>query len=160
TRDWDVTEPLLIEGPPTVSEDHLTYTVKTREGVRWHDGHSFTPEDVVFTFKAVACPLTDAARHRSALTDLADIQLDGRTIRFVMSRPDVYNLRNVVTNLLPIIPKHIFDEDGLLDAFSYKDIIGPTGKTDPRIQKFADRFNKHAAGRAPVGTGPYKFEKW
>src|SRR5262249_53934708 len=57
-------------------------------------------------------------------------------------------------------PKHIFDEDGLLDAFSYKDIIGPTGKTDPRIQKFADRFNKHAAGRAPVGTGPYKFEKW
>lgn len=160
TKDWDVTEPLLAEGPPTVSDDHLTYTIKVREGVKWHDGQPLTPEDVLFTFKAAACPLTDAARYRSSLTDLADIQADGRTIRFQMSKPNVYNLRNVVTNLMPIIPKHVFDEEGLLDGFSYKDIIGPKGKTDPRIKRFADRFNGHPANRAPVGTGPYKFEKW
>jgi hypothetical protein len=49
-----------------------------------------------------------------------------------MSKASVYNLRNVVTNLLPIIPKHVFDEEGLLDTFSYQDIVGPKGKTDPR----------------------------
>jgi peptide/nickel transport system substrate-binding protein len=160
TTDWDVTEPLLAEAPPTISDDHLTYSVKIREGVKWHDGQPFTPADVLFTFKAAACPLTDAARHRSSLTELADVQVDGQTVRFVMSKASVYNLRNVVTNLLPIIPKHVFDEEGLLDTFSYKDIISPKGKTDPKIKKFAERFNSHPANRAPVGTGPYKFDKW
>jgi len=160
TKDWDVTEPLLAEAPPTVSADHLTYTITIRDGVKWHDGQPFTVDDVLFTFKATACPLTDAAAHRSSLTDLADIQAEGRTIRFVMSKPNVYNLRNVVTNLIPIAPKHIFDEEGLLDGFSYKDMIGPKGKTDPKIKKFAEHFNAHPNNRAPVGTGPYKFEKW
>src|SRR3989442_723216 len=61
TTDWDVTEPLLAESAPTVSDDHLTYTIKVREGVKWHDGQPFTPEDVLFSYKAAACPLTDAA---------------------------------------------------------------------------------------------------
>jgi peptide/nickel transport system substrate-binding protein len=160
TTDWDVTEPLLAEAPPEISDDHLIYTVKIREGVKWHDGQPFTPEDVLFTFKAAASPLVDAARQRSALTDLADVQAEGGTVRFVMSKPSVYNLRNVVTNLLPIIPKHVFDEQGLLDTFNYKDIIGAKGKTDPKIKKFAEHFNNHPANRAPIGTGPYKFEKW
>lgn len=160
TKDWDVTEPLLAEGPPTVTDDHLTYTIKIRDGVKWHDGKPLTVDDVLFTYKAAACPTTDAARYRSSLTDLADIQANGRTIKFVMSKPNVFNLRNVVTNLMPIMPKHVFDEKGLLDGFSYKDIISPQGKSDPKIKEFGEQFNKHAAGRAPVGTGPYKFEKW
>jgi peptide/nickel transport system substrate-binding protein len=160
TKDWDVTEPLLAEAPPTVSEDRLLYTINIREGVKWHDGKPFTAEDVLFTYKATAAPLTDAAGMRSYLTDLADIEVQGRTIRFVMSKPNVYNERNVVTNILPIMPKHVFDEKGLLDAFSYKDIIGPKGRTDAKIKEFAEQFNKHPAGRAPIGTGPYKFEKW
>ena len=159
-KDWDVTEPLLAEGAPTVSDDHLTYTIKSRDGVKWHDGRPFTADDVLFTYKAVACPWTDAAAKRSLLTDLADIQMDGRTIRFIMSKPNVYNQRNVVTNFLPIIPKHVFDEKGLLDGFTYKDLIGPKGKTDPKAKEFGDQFNKHPANRAPIGTGPYKFEKW
>src|SRR5262245_45431998 len=91
TKDWDVTEPLLAEAPPTVSDDHLTYTVKIRDGVRWHDGKPFTADDVLFTFKATACPLTDAAPLRSYLNNVADVQLDGSTIRFTMSKADVYN---------------------------------------------------------------------
>src|SRR6185436_100658 len=92
TKDWDVTEPLLAEGPPTVSDDHLTYMIKVRDGVKWHDGKPFTAEDVLFSYKATACPLTDAASKRSSMTDLADVQVDGRTIRFIMSKPNVYNL--------------------------------------------------------------------
>ncbi len=160
TTDWDVTEPLLAESPPTVSEDHLIYTIKIRDGVKWHDGQPLTPDDVLFTYKATACPLTDAAPDRSHLTDLADIQVDGQMMRFIMSKANVYNLRNVVTNILPIIPKHVFDEEGLLDSFTYKDMVGPKGKTDAKIKKFAEHFNHHPANRAPVGTGPYKFDKW
>ena len=57
TKDWGLTEPLLAEAPPVVSDDHLTYTITIREGVKWHDGQPFTAEDVLFTFKAAACPL-------------------------------------------------------------------------------------------------------
>src|ERR1051326_661212 len=31
TKDWDLTEPLLAEAIPTLSDDHLTYTVKIRD---------------------------------------------------------------------------------------------------------------------------------
>ena len=75
TKDWDLTEPLLAEAPPDISADHLTYTFKIRDGVKWHDGKPFTADDVLFTFKAVACPLTDTAplrgkgtARRSAIT--------------------------------------------------------------------------------------------
>ena len=54
TRDWGLSEPLLAEAPPEVSDDHLTYTIKIRDGVKWHDGQPFTAEDVLFTFKATA----------------------------------------------------------------------------------------------------------
>ena len=33
----------------TVSDDGLVYTVKLREGVKWHDGTPFTAEDVRYT---------------------------------------------------------------------------------------------------------------
>jgi peptide/nickel transport system substrate-binding protein len=157
--DWALTEPLLAEAPPVISDDHLKYTFKIRDGVKWHDGKPFTPEDVLFTFKAAACPLADTGPVRTYLTAIADIQINGRDMTFVMSKPNVYNVGNIA-NILAIIPKHVFDADGLLDGFTYTDIIGPKGKTDPKIKKFAEQFNSHPANRAPVGTGPYKFEKW
>jgi peptide/nickel transport system substrate-binding protein len=159
TKDWGLTEPLLAEAPPVVSDDHLTYTITVRDGVKWHDGQPFTAEDVLFTFKAAACPLSDTGHLRGSLTDISDIQVDGRSLRFSMSKPNVYNLANVA-NTLPIVAKHVFDPEGLLDGFSYKDVVGPKGKTDPKIKKFAEQFNRNSANRAPVGTGPYKFEKW
>ncbi|HEY2382124.1 MAG TPA: peptide-binding protein [Terriglobia bacterium] len=158
-KDFGLTEPLLIEAPPSISDDRLTYTIKIRDGVKWHDGVPFTPDDVLFTFKAAACPLDDTGPVRSYLSEIADIQVDGRSMRFQMKKPNVYNVENVA-NTLAIIPKHVFDADGLLDGFSYKDIIGPKGKADPKIKKFAEGFNTHPANRAPIGTGPYKFEKW
>lgn len=157
--DFGLTEPLLAEAPPAISDDHLTYTIKIRDGVKWHDGQPLTAEDVLFTFKAAACPSADTGPVRSYLTEIADIQVDGRSLRFSMSKPNAYNVINIA-NTLPIIPKHVFDAQGLLDGFSYKDVAGPKGKTDPKIKKFGEQFNNHPANRAPVGSGPYKFEKW
>jgi peptide/nickel transport system substrate-binding protein len=159
TRDWDLTEPLLAEAPPESSEDHLTYTFKIRDNVKWHDGQPFTPEDVLFTFKATACPLTDAGGRRSLITDVADVQVDGRTVRFQMNKPNAFSSRNLA-NSLPIVAKHVYDPEGLLDGITFKDITGPKGKSDPKVKKFAEQFNSHPSNRAPVGTGPYKFEKW
>jgi peptide/nickel transport system substrate-binding protein len=160
TKDWTVTQPLLAESYPEVSGDHLTYTFTLRDGVRWHDGKPLTAEDVLFTFKAAVCALVDSAPIRSYLTDLRDVELlDGRRIRLTVSQPNVLNLQNL-GNLFGIMPKHVFDSTGILDAFTFKDMIGVAGKSDAKIKKFAEQFNSHPANRVPIGTGPYTFEKW
>ena len=71
--DWSLTEPKLVEAPPQISENHLTYTFTIRDGVKWHDGQLFTADDVLFTFKAAMFPLVDSAPKRSYFTDLKDI---------------------------------------------------------------------------------------
>jgi peptide/nickel transport system substrate-binding protein len=159
TDDWSLTQPILVESMPQVSEDHLTYTFIAREGIRWHDGKPFSADDILFTFKATMCPLVDSAPARSYLTELKDVQVEGRTIRFQLTKASAFNIINLA-NTLAIIPKHVFDPQGLLDGFSFQDIIGQKGRTDPKIKKFSEEFNKHPASRAPIGTGPYKFEKW
>jgi peptide/nickel transport system substrate-binding protein len=159
-KTWALTEPLLAESHPEISADRLTYTYKLRDGVRWHDGRPLTPEDIVFTFKATMCPLVDSAEKRSSLADMTNVEiLEDRRIRFTFAKPNVFNIHST-GNQQGIIPKHVFDPDGVLDSFSYKDVIGPKGKTDPKIKEFADRFNKHLNNRMPIGTGPYRFEKW
>src|SRR5207248_5427064 len=57
TKDFSFSDPLLAEAPPEISPDHLRYSFKIRDGAKWHDGRPFTPDDVLFTFKAGMCPL-------------------------------------------------------------------------------------------------------
>src|SRR5262245_15901417 len=159
TQDWTITKPLLAESRPEVSSDHLSYTYTLRDGAKWHDGKPFTAEDVLFSAKAAMCPLVDAAPLRSTVTDLTNVEiLEGRKVRFTMSRP--YYLNEFQLGTFSIAPKHIFDPSGVLDNYPFKDMIGPKGRTDPKIKQFAQEFNKHPNNRSPIGTGPYRFEKW
>jgi peptide/nickel transport system substrate-binding protein len=43
--------PMLAEGMPTASADGLTYTIKLRQGVKFHNGKEMTSEDVVPSIK-------------------------------------------------------------------------------------------------------------
>ncbi|MEW6624645.1 MAG: ABC transporter substrate-binding protein [Bacillota bacterium] len=39
--------PMLADGMPVISDDKLTYTIKLREGVKFHNGKEMTSADVV-----------------------------------------------------------------------------------------------------------------
>jgi peptide/nickel transport system substrate-binding protein len=60
----------------------------------------------------------------------------------------------------PIMPKHVFDSEGLLDKFTFADLRTARPGRDANIQKFAEAFNKHPSNRLPIGSGPYKVESW
>jgi len=159
-KDYITNQGRLANSPPEISEDHLTYTFTIREGVQWHDGKPFTPEDVLFTFKAVVNPFVDNAPKRSYLTDLTNVELvDGRKIRMTVRKPYFMN-EIVLGEYIFIMPKHIFDSSGILDSFSFADIIGPEGKNNTKLKEFGEQFNKHPNNRMPIGTGPYKLERW
>jgi len=124
-------EPLLAESWE-ISEDKLKYTFKIKEGIKWHDGEPFTSEDVVFSYKTIMDPKVDTPQLRSYFQEIEDVKaIDDLTVEFTYARP--YFLALEFCGGMPIVPKHIFD----------------TGD-----------FNTNPAGRAPVGTGPYKFVKW
>ena len=156
---WRLDVPLLAESYPEISEDHLTYTFTIREGVAWHDGQPFTAEDVLFSVKAMMNPFADSANLRGYYADLADVEIEGRQVRFEMSKPYWLN-DEALGATLPFVAKHVYDPDGVLDNYSFADLIAPEARNDATLREFGDGFNTHPANRDPIGTGPFKFESW
>lgn len=37
----------------TPSDDHLTYTLKLKDNIKWHDGEAITADDVIFTYDSI-----------------------------------------------------------------------------------------------------------
>ena len=115
------------------SPDRLSYLFTLRKGIYWHDGVRLTSEDVVFTYRSLMNTEVDAPHLRTYIKDLKEvIALDDRRVRFTFSKPYFLSLE-IAGSLVGIIPKHIFSEGDI---------------------------NSHWAGRAPVGTGPYRFVHW
>ena len=156
---WRVERPLLAESYPEISEDNLTYTFTMRQDVRWHDGELFSAEDVLFSIKATMLPFVDSASKRSYFGDLADVDVNGRQVQFRMAKPYWMNAE-VLGFELVVISKHVFDPEGVLDNYSYEDIISSAALEDETLRAFGEEFNRHPAGRAPIGTGPWKLDSW
>ena len=114
----------------SVEEGGARYRFTLRQGVRWHDGHSFTSADVKFTFDSLL--LRFHARTRASLGDaLAGIDApDDSTVIFRFRAPYAVLLQQLDVVEAPILPLHLF------------------ANSDP---------NTNQATQRPVGTGPYRF---
>jgi ABC-type transport system substrate-binding protein len=51
-----VYQPLAADGQPEISADGLTWTVKIKDGIKFHDGTTMTADDVKFTYDLLASP--------------------------------------------------------------------------------------------------------
>ena len=72
-----------------ISDDGLTYTFTTREGVTFHDGEPFSAEDVAATFNRIIFPPEGIVSvYRSELGPVESVTaLDPTTVEFVLSSP-------------------------------------------------------------------------
>ncbi|MDT8395794.1 MAG: peptide-binding protein [bacterium] len=123
--------PLLAE-TFEISPDRLSYLFTLRDGVTWQNGQPLTSGDVTYTFDRIVDPGVDSPHLKSYFKDLVKVEaLDGRTVRFTFSKPYFKSLEMIGGQ--SIIPKHLFSKGD---------------------------FNTHPTGRAPLGTGPYRFVKW
>jgi len=81
--------------------DSLNYVVKLRHGVRFHDGHELTADDVVYTFNSFIDPNFVSPR-KGAYRSLARVEaVDPYTVRFVLKEPFGSFPINLV---MPVVP--------------------------------------------------------
>lgn len=119
----------------SVSEDQLTFTFHIRRGVRWHDGAPFSGKDVVATVRKILDPKVRAMHLRNNFVDLADIStLPGDDFTVVARYRKPYFLAFRAMATLSIYPAHLLEKAG--------DVL------------------HSPLHRAPVGTGPFRFEEW
>lgn len=116
-----------------ISLDGLVYTFKIRRGVKFHDGVPVTAHDFKYCFDRNMDEKVNAPHMRNYYQDIKKVEVpDDYTIRFTYAQPYFRALE--ICGGLQAIPKHLFEKDS--------------------------DFNKSAQGRAPIGTGPYRFAEW
>jgi peptide/nickel transport system substrate-binding protein len=93
--------PQLAVGAPTPAADGLSWTVKLRDDVKFADGTTFGPEDVVATYRTLLDPASGSTE-RAAYPELAGVeQLDVRTVRFALAKPWAAFPHMLVLGILP-----------------------------------------------------------
>lgn len=111
-----------------------TVVFELRDDVTWHDGAPVTAEDVKFTFDLAKDPAVASplAAAYLANVDRAEVLAPHR-IRFHFASVHAQPLEDF---FWPPVPKH------LLETVPPAEIV------------------RHAFGRSPVGSGPYRFVSW
>ena len=113
-----------------VSGDGLVITFHLRKGVKWHDGHPFTAEDVLYTYRVTIDPKTPTPYAGDFLKVKKAEVLDPHTFRVTYARPFAPALMSWGS---AILPRHLLEG---------RDIT------------------RSPLRRHPVGTGPYRFREW
>jgi peptide/nickel transport system substrate-binding protein len=121
--------PTLAEG--IENPDPLTWIVRLRRGVKFHDGQELTSEDVVYTFGKLLDPVF-VSPYKGAYRMLASVRaLDGYTVEFKLKEPFVSFAEQLTTP--PVVPARLGDI--------------PANRAD-------------SLSRTPIGTGPYRFVRY
>lgn len=114
--------------------DDTTVEMELRDGVTWHDGESFGPDDVKFTvelFKEYSSPSQSTFYDPIESVDIVS-ESGGGVVQFNLSRPDASFLTQRVVRSV-ILPKH-----------KWENVDNPA-QHNPET---------------PIGTGPFSFVDW
>lgn len=158
--------PDLVKALPQLSSDELSFSYELRDEPTWDDGSQVSLEDVLFTFKANACALTNNPAAKSYLVNLKDILPDAanpRKFTIVMKERYIQNI--VFLTEIPILQSNYFDSSKVMQKYSYKQLCDPTfdANKHPDLIQWANRFNSAQYGHIPenlVGLGAYQVSGW
>jgi oligopeptide transport system substrate-binding protein len=126
------------------SRDGRTWTFTLRRGVTFHHGREVTAQDVVYSFTRLLdpkrrMPVTELFRHIQGAKEV--MQGKSKSVPGLKA-VDRYTLQIVLEE--PLVP--------FLAALGlHNTMVVP----QEEVERLGERF-----GRAPVGTGPFKFVRW
>ncbi|WP_297630076.1 ABC transporter substrate-binding protein [uncultured Clostridium sp.] len=112
------------------NEKTLTYRFYLRQDVKWHDGEKFGAKDVKFTIETIQNP-DNVSEIASNYEEIKEVKIiDEYTVDIVLSEANVAILDYLTVG---IVPEHILKGKNIIE---------------------------HEYNKKPIGTGPYKVEKW
>jgi len=112
--------------------DPLTWELKLRQGVKFHDGKDFGADDIIYSIKRIPRVPDSPSSYKRNVTAIKDVvAVDSHTVRLLLNTPS---------------PQLTLD-------LSFIYILPSTTPVDATI----DDFNK---GKYVIGSGPYKFVEW
>jgi peptide/nickel transport system substrate-binding protein len=87
---------------------------------------------------------------------------------FHISSSETYFRNQEILGGFHILPKHVWDPEGLMDRYSVEDLLDPgVTREEAAIKEFAESFNLNPQGRPVgedadpiIGSGPWLFDKW
>jgi|GEM_PF-2970535 len=135
-----------------------TFFIDLKEGVKWHDGHDFNADDVVFTYRVVKGTL-----HKPNAIDEINTYLKFKTLNVenlekvsdykikitTKEKLSVYDLARMIS-FMYIIPWHMFIDDpkSMKESYDFND------ENDQAIYNKRRDFENR-----PVGTGPFVYKE-
>lgn len=117
------------------SADNLTYTLKLKSGLTWHDGEKLTADDVVFTIDKILDEKQNSMLRGNFIIHgkpIKAVKVDDTTVEFKL--PQVSPAFEATLVQVTPIPKHIFENEADIE--------------------------KSPKNNTPVGSGPFKFKEY
>jgi peptide/nickel transport system substrate-binding protein len=161
--------PVLATSRPEIIENNeggLNFVYEIRPEAKWDDGTPITAKDVEFTLKVIKAPGVDNYSAKPYYEFIQDIIIDEQNPKkFTLVTNSVYVLGEVMSGDYTVLPKKVYDPEGILDNYTLKQISEnfESLKEDENLKKFADNFNSEKYQREPqyiIGSGPYKLKEW
>lgn len=115
--------------------DNLTYILKLKEGVKWHDGSDFTSKDVKFTIDTIKS-LGGKSTYSSNLQYVSGLEaVDKYTVKIFLNKPVEFFEYNLT---FPIVSSNYFANEDFVSTQKNNTIIGTgmfkiSNKTDTNI---------------------------
>jgi ABC-type transport system substrate-binding protein len=158
--------PDVVKAMPEVSENQLEFTYELRDEPAWDNGEQLTVDDIIFTFKAIKCKLTNNPHAKPYLENLKDIVVDPsnpRKFTMVMKRKYIQNV--VFLTDYPLLQESYWDKGKVLRNYTFAQLddaaFDAASKKD--LNAWATEFNSPKYSRNPeflVGMGAYRFADW
>jgi ABC-type transport system substrate-binding protein len=141
--------PAIADGQPETSADGLTWTVKLKPGVKFHDGTTLKASDVVFTYQLGLSPnCTYIPDGCSALQDnVASVEaVDDATVKFVLKQKFApFKVSGLAVSIVP--EKAVRDSFGRLQA--------STGAVDPaEVKALYEKVSAATSAEACAAEAP------
>ncbi|HEV7265805.1 MAG TPA: ABC transporter substrate-binding protein [Falsiroseomonas sp.] len=114
------------------TSDAVTWEITLREGVRWHDGTPFTAEDIAFSLRRAPDVPNSPGSYGTYTREIAAVEITGPHSLRITARAPAPLLMSNLANIFIVSRRH-----------------GGGATTDD-----------YNSGKAMVGTGPYRFQRW
>lgn len=126
--------------------DDTTWEIKLREGVKFHDGTPFGPEDVEYTLARIPKVPNSPSAFTTFVSKIAAVEIiDAATVRLRTKGP------------VPLLPNDLAQFSIISKETAETWLAANPGAAESILHIDSSRFN---SGELAVGTGPFKAAGW